>query len=336
MTFRSLTAEVLTGRDPIHHVYLIIAVLRQHLTWACVSSRPQSVGVTLYYHGCHVTVPAAAINCGGYQMVHKSSHTPPILQVQLSSLTIQRSSHLLLPIQTIEAFSIKIPEAMHDILSRIASLSSFNAVVACAAVLAFIKLIHMSRMRLHTPKLRGPPSPSFAYGVGKILVEVDDPASMYELWAREYGAAYEVPSTLWRRRIVLYDPKAIAHFHAKQSWTYVRTPFAKKSLEHGVCVCLLCGASCLIFDHSLGGVCFGLMERATEGMFLNPYWRRKIDGPARQRKSLTPAFSIAAIRHLTSVFYDSAHKVLTCFLACSRSSHSHWLPLGSRSLECSY
>ena len=165
-----------------------------------------------------------------------------------------------------EVLSTKIPEAIHNILSRIPSLSAFNAVVTCTAVLAFIKLTRMSRMRLRTPKLRGPPSSSFAYGVGKILMEVDDPASMYELWAHEYGAAYTVPSTLWRHRIVLYDPKAIAHFHAKQSWTYVRTPFAKKSLEHGACVCLLCGASCLIFDHSLGGVCFGLTERAIKGM----------------------------------------------------------------------
>ena len=29
----------------------------------------------------------------------------------------------------------------------------------------------------------------------------------------------------------------------------------------------------------------------------------------RQRKSLTPGFSIAAIRQLTSIFYDSAYKV---------------------------
>ena len=30
---------------------------------------------------------------------------------------------------------------------------------------------------------------------------------------------------------------------------------------------------------------------------------------ARQRKSLTPAFSINAIRQLTPIFYDSAYKV---------------------------
>ncbi|KAF8548042.1 cytochrome P450 [Imleria badia] len=174
-----------------------------------------------------------------------------------------------------EVFSTKIPEAINNILSHTPSLSAFNAVIACTAVLAFIKLMRMSRNRLRTTKLRGPPSSSFAYGVGKILLEADDPASIYESWAHEYGAAYDVPSTLLRRRIILYDPKAIAHFHAKQSWTYVRTPFAKKALEYG----------------------FG------RGLF----WA---DGEShrRQRKSLTPAFSIAAIRNLTPIFNDSAHK----------------------------
>ncbi|KAF8548313.1 cytochrome P450 [Imleria badia] len=186
-----------------------------------------------------------------------------------------------------EVFSTKIPEAMHSILSRIQSLSAFNAVVACTAVFAFIKLMRMSRRRVRTPKLSGPPSSSFAYGVGKILMEANDPASMYELWAHEYGAAYEVPSTFGSRRIILYDPKAIAHFHAKQSWTYVRTPFAKKFFEHA----------------------FG------RGLF----WA---DGEShrRQRKSLTLAFSIAAIRNLTPIFNDSAHKAKGAWNALIESS----------------
>lgn len=123
---------------------------------------------------------------------------------------------------------------MNKILSQIPPLSAFDAVVACTAVWAFVKLIRMSRRRVRTPKLRGPPSSSFVYGVGRILMEVDDPGSMYEAWAQEYGAVYEVPSTLGGRRIVLHDPKAIATFHAKETWTYVRTPLAKKSIEHGV------------------------------------------------------------------------------------------------------
>lgn len=133
-----------------------------------------------------------------------------------------------------EIFSTKLTESTHKILSQLPPLSAFNAVVACTAVWAFVKLIRMSRTRVRTPELRGPPSSSFVYGVGKMLLEADDPSSMYESWAQEYGAVYEVPSTLGRRRIVLYDPKAIAHFHAKETWTYVRTPMVKKSLEHGV------------------------------------------------------------------------------------------------------
>ncbi|KAN0097962.1 Cytochrome P450 [Tylopilus felleus] len=176
--------------------------------------------------------------------------------------------------------TLKVPDAMREIVSRIPSLSAFNAVVACTAVWAFIKLIRLARRskRLaRTPTLKGPPSPSFVFGVGKVLMEDDDPASIYESWARAYGAVYEIPSTLGSRKIILYDPKAIAHFHAKQTWTYVRTRMVKKSVERGV----------------------------GRGLF----WA---DGEShrRQRKSLTPAFSIAAIRKLTSIFYDSAHKVL--------------------------
>ena len=126
-----------------------------------------------------------------------------------------------------ETFSAKI-------LSHTPPLSAFNAVVACTAAWAVAKLIRMSLRRVRTTKLRGPPGSSFVYGVGKILLEVDDAASMYESWAQEYGVAYEVPSTLGRRKIVLCDPKAIAHFQAKESWTYVQTPLTKKIFENGV------------------------------------------------------------------------------------------------------
>ena len=65
-------------------------------------------------------------------------------------------------------------------------------------------------------------------------MEADDPACIYESWAEEYGGVYEAPSTLGRRRIILHDPKAIAHFHTKETWTYVRTPLTRKLLESGV------------------------------------------------------------------------------------------------------
>ncbi|KAG8218156.1 cytochrome P450 [Butyriboletus roseoflavus] len=186
-----------------------------------------------------------------------------------------------------EIFSTKIPEAMNKILSHIPPLSPFNAVVACTALWTFVKLIRMSRRRVRTPKLRGPPSLSFLYGVGKILLEADDPSSIYESWAQEYGSVYEAPSTLGQRRIILHDPKAIAHFHAKETWTYVRTPLTRKFLENG----------------------FGRGLLWADG-----------ESHKRQRKSLTPAFSIAAIRTLTPIFYDSAHKAKAAWSTLIESS----------------
>ena len=133
-----------------------------------------------------------------------------------------------------DILSTRPSEFMNQILSRITQLSVYDAAIACTALWAFVKLICMSRRQVHTTRLRGPPSPSFTYGVGKILMEAEDPASIYESWAREYGGAYEVSSTLGVRRIVLYDPKAITHFYAKESWTYARTPVAKKGMETAV------------------------------------------------------------------------------------------------------
>ncbi|OJA14524.1 hypothetical protein AZE42_12948 [Rhizopogon vesiculosus] len=54
---------------------------------------------------------------------------------------------------------------------------------------------------------------------------------MYERWAEEYGVAYNIPTILGRSAIVLCDPKAIAHFYARETWTYVHTPLSLTSLE---------------------------------------------------------------------------------------------------------
>ncbi|KAG8218157.1 cytochrome P450 [Butyriboletus roseoflavus] len=96
-----------------------------------------------------------------------------------------------------------------------------------------------------------------------------------EKWAEEYGGVYEVAWTLGGRRIVLCDPKAIAHFYGGEPWTYILTPFGQ-----------------LVTEKLVGK---GILSA-------------KGESHRRQRKTLTPAFSNAAIRNLTSVFYDSAYK----------------------------
>jgi hypothetical protein len=48
-------------------------------------------------------------------------------------------------------------------------------------------------------------------------------------------------------------------------------------------------------------------------LFIRTESARPHENRYRQRKALTPAFTNAAIRNLTSVFYDSAYKV--CYRA---------------------
>ncbi|KAF9233342.1 cytochrome P450 [Melanogaster broomeanus] len=153
---------------------------------------------------------------------------------------------------------------------------AINAAAALAAVWALLTAVRVARRRLKTTRLRGPPSRSLLYGVGKDILESPDAGAMYEAWAEEYGVVYTVPSTLGQSKIVLTDPRALAHFYARETWTYVVTPVGKKFLERG----------------------FGRGILWSQG-----------ESHRRQRKSLTPAFSNNAIRRLTSVFYDSAYKV---------------------------
>ncbi|KAG1821055.1 cytochrome P450 [Suillus subaureus] len=160
--------------------------------------------------------------------------------------------------------------------ANVRSVGAFNVAYSFVALWAFVKVLRALRWRLKTTQLRGPPRTSIIYGVSYDLALSQDRGRMYERWATEYGVAYMIPSVLGQTRIVLCDPRAIAHFYARETWTYVQTPLSLALLET-----------------SMGR---GLL------------WSQGEDH-RRQRKALTPAFSNAAIRKLTSVFYDSAYKV---------------------------
>jgi len=112
---------------------------------------------------------------------------------------------------------------------------AFDAAVASAAVWTLFRWLRTSRGQLRTTQLRGPPSESFLYGVGKRTLDPDDAGAAYEEWAQEYGPVFTVPSTLGGDRVVLCDPKAIAHFYSKDTWTYIQTPLTKKLFELSVC-----------------------------------------------------------------------------------------------------
>ncbi|KAG2066952.1 cytochrome P450 [Suillus decipiens] len=171
--------------------------------------------------------------------------------------------------------------------TTVRSVGTFNLACSLAALWAFVKFSKTLRWRLKTTQLRGPPRTSFIYGVAQDLMSSLDTAEIYGRWATEYGVAYMIPTVLGQRQVVLCDPRAIAHFHARETWTYVHTPFAVARLE-------------AVFGRGL-------------------LWAQG-EVHRRQRKALTPAFSNAAIRKLTSVFYDSAYKVKSAWDTVIESS----------------
>ncbi|PPQ76663.1 hypothetical protein CVT26_013956 [Gymnopilus dilepis] len=131
--------------------------------------------------------------------------------------------------------------------------------------------------RTNATKLLGPPNPSLIFGALPMILKAPGHASdLYNTWIQTYGPAFRVPGPMGSSRIMIFDPRAITHFYSKETFTYVQTKFTK------------------IFVANI----FGRGLLYAEG-----------ESHRRQRKALSPAFSNAAIRKLTHVFYDAAHKV---------------------------
>jgi len=130
---------------------------------------------------------------------------------------------------------MKISTIPVSVWTTVRSFGAFNIGCAFAALWAFVKVLRALRWRLKTTQLRGPPRTSLIYGVSHDLASSQDSGGMYERWATEYGMAYMIPSVLGQTRIVLCDPRAIAHFYARETWTYVRTPLELALIDISVC-----------------------------------------------------------------------------------------------------
>ncbi|TFK33700.1 cytochrome P450 [Crucibulum laeve] len=129
---------------------------------------------------------------------------------------------------------------------------------------------------VQTTPLNGPPNENFIFGYFRLIQKSDDPGLIYAQWTSQYGPAFKVPGSFGTSRVVICDPKACAHFYAKETYGYVQTKLARVFIEN----------------------LFGRGLLWAEG-----------DSHKRQRKALSPAFSNATIRKLTSVFYDSSYKM---------------------------
>ncbi|KAF8166821.1 cytochrome P450 [Pholiota molesta] len=127
-----------------------------------------------------------------------------------------------------------------------------------------------------TTPLNGPANTSLLFGLYRHINESEDPGLVYEGWAKEYGPAFKIPGGFGSSRILICDPRANAHFYSKETFGYVQTKLSRVFIEN----------------------LFGRGLLWAEG-----------ESHRRQRKALSPAFSNAAIRKLTAVFYDAAYKM---------------------------
>ncbi|KAJ6511400.1 cytochrome P450 [Mycena vitilis] len=98
-----------------------------------------------------------------------------------------------------------------------------------------------------------------------------NPADLYDGWAQKYGSVFQIRGPMGSVRIILCDPKAIAHLYALDSWRYSHSAIAKMQLS-----------SLLAF----------LADSSAH----------------RQRKILNPVFSSAAVKTYSSIMYDSGYK----------------------------
>ncbi|KAL4063862.1 hypothetical protein J3A83DRAFT_4285672 [Scleroderma citrinum] len=100
-------------------------------------------------------------------------------------------------------------------------------------------VFHVTKKRFRTRKLRGPPSTSLLYGVGKDILESPDPGTMFKAWAKEYNGVYEIPIILSQKRIALCDAKTLAHVFSKDTWTYVSPPARRSGIARVACCILI-------------------------------------------------------------------------------------------------
>ena len=191
------------------------------------------------------------------------------------------------------------------------SVTVLDATVAITTIWALYAAILSARRKFKTTSLRGPPRSSLIYGASKDLLKSIDAGSTFEQWAKEYGPVYEVPTILGGSKIVLCDPKAIAHYYAKETWTYIPLPATRRFMRRNVgrFTQLVSHPFHLTVSSSVRGYC-RYKAKPTRGRHDIIYQGRWIFNLPRQRKSLAPAFTHAAIRNLTPIFYNSAYKVI--------------------------
>ena len=93
----------------------------------------------------------------------------------------------------------------------------------------FYKLVKAIRIKAKTTQLRGPPSEGWIFGVTRQLSH-GKAGPLLEKWATEYGGAFQIPTALGSKQIILVDTRALVHFFTKDTYGYTMDSFTKKAV----------------------------------------------------------------------------------------------------------
>jgi hypothetical protein len=166
------------------------------------------------------------------------------------------------------------------------------------------KLFLLFQHGSHGTKLRGPPRSNLILGLSTPPIK----DAFYADWVAQYGPVYEIPATLGRKKLVITDPTALLHVYNAERAVYTKTENSRTFMARVVRLSAPSAPAIQMPSVSSGAVFYGRKGRSTNGLAVHVL-ELHLNLFSRQRRALSPAFSNAAIRELTAVFYDSVYKV---------------------------
>ena len=108
-------------------------------------------------------------------------------------------------------------------------------------------LVKSYRARARSTPLGCPPRPSWLFGMSRLIMNNPDASSMYEAWVHQFGTVFKIPGPMGNTRVILTDPKAVAHFYSVDTCTYVQTKLSRVSIENLVRSLLVWTPPCVKF-----------------------------------------------------------------------------------------
>ena len=106
--------------------------------------------------------------------------------------------------------------------------------VALTVALVYVahKLVKSYRAHARSTPLGCPPRPSWLFGMSKLNINNYSAISMYTAGVHQFGTVFKIPGPMGNTRVILTDPKAVAHFYSVDTCTYVQTKLSRVSIEN--------------------------------------------------------------------------------------------------------